>query len=555
MPSHNTLFPKRSTHEATLVLALALGLTACGDDDSSGPDDSDQLVVGALLSLTGPGRTLGQTSEAALQLAADDLNAQFSAAGSPTRVSLRIQDTGLDPSVALDRLTALAEEGVRIFIGPQSSSEIAALKSFADANDVVVLSQGSTAGSLSIPNDNVFRLVPDDAEEGAAMVELMREDGIATVVPLWREDAGNQGLHDAVERLFTEAGGTVTAGASYPPGTTDFTAPLAAVRSEIEAAVAEGGAATVAVYFAAFEESAVGIFAAASADPVFSQVRWYGGDGMVQSSLVVADPDAAAFAAATEFRAPTYGLDDQLIQDHADLIDGHRGAERSPGRRVHPRRVRRAAPGDARLRGGGARIDRRLPLGAAPPGRCLHRSDRSDRSQRQWRPRRRGLRLLSGLSRLAGLVESSVGLSGGSRYDRERGGVLRPMVRVPGLMLCGVTVLALSNCTTEACDCPPGIVPAIVTGQVVRDGGTPVAGAIVSAFSDTGVGCESLDIDLGLEVTGADGRFRLRPGHGLPAGERLRTGVRSPSGRSGLRGFRHRPAGDGFQRRAHPGQC
>jgi hypothetical protein len=72
-----------------LVLALALGLTACGDDDSSGPNDSNQLVVGALLSLTGPGRTLGQTSEAALQLGADDLNSHFKAAGSPTRVSLR----------------------------------------------------------------------------------------------------------------------------------------------------------------------------------------------------------------------------------------------------------------------------------------------------------------------------------------------------------------------------------------------------------------------------------------------------------------------------------
>ena len=304
-----------------LVLALALGLTACGDDDSSGPDDSNQLVVGALLSLTGPGRTLGQTSEAALQLAADDLNAQLSADGSPIRVSLRIQDTGLDPARALERMTALAGEGVRIFIGPQSSSEIAALKSFADANDVVVLSQGSTAGSLSVPDDNVFRLVPDDAEEGAAQVELLREDGIETVVPLWRQDAGNQGLHDAVERLFTEAGGTVTGGASYAPGTTDFTAPLATIKSEIEAAIATGGAGTVAVYFASFEETAVGVFTAASADPVFSQVRWYGGDGIVQSSLVVADPTAAAFAAATELRAPTYGVDDQLLGEHADLID------------------------------------------------------------------------------------------------------------------------------------------------------------------------------------------------------------------------------------------
>jgi branched-chain amino acid transport system substrate-binding protein len=304
-----------------LVPALVLGLAACGNGDSAGPSGTNQLVVGALLSLTGPGRTLGQTSEAALQLAADDLNAQLSAQGSPTRVSLRIQDTGLDPARALERLTALAGQGVRIFIGPQSSSEVAALKPFADSAGVIVLSQGSTAGSLSIPDDNVFRLVPDDGEEGVATVKLLLGDGIRTVVPLWRQDAGNQGLHDAVERLFTAAGGTVTAGASYAPGTTDFTAPLAAVKSEIQAAVAQGGAGTVAVYFAAFEESAVGIFAAANADPAFSQVRWYGGDGVVQSSLVLADPGAAAFAAATQFRAPTYGLSDQLLQQDAPLAD------------------------------------------------------------------------------------------------------------------------------------------------------------------------------------------------------------------------------------------
>ena len=119
----------------------------------------------------------------------------------------------------------------------------------------------------------------------------------------------------------TTTGGTVTGGASYAPGTTDFTSQLATIKSDIQAAIAQGGAATVAVYFAAFEESAVAIFAAANSDPAFSQVRWYGGDGMVQSSLVVADPDAGAFAAATEFRAPTYGLSDQLLQDDATLID------------------------------------------------------------------------------------------------------------------------------------------------------------------------------------------------------------------------------------------
>ena len=407
-----------------LVLALALGLSACGDDGSSGPNDSNQLVVGALLSLTGPGRTLGQTSEAALQLAADDLNAQLSTAGSATRVSLRIQDTGLDPAVALDRITALANQGVRIFIGPQSSSEIAAIKAFADSAGVVILSQGSTAGSLSMPDDNVFRLVPDDAEEGAATVKLLQEDGITTVVPLWREDAGNQGLHDAVERLFGAAGGTVTAGASYAPGTTDFAAPLATIKSEIEAAVAQGGASTVAVYFAAFEESAVGIFAAASADPVFSQVRWYGGDGMVQSSLVVADPDAAGLrrrdaAPGADVRSGRRAAPGARRPDRR-----HRGEKRPPGRRVHPGRVRRPAPGDARLRGGGAGIDRGLPRRAAAPGRGLHRGDRAHHAERQRRSGRGGLRFLPGLPGLAGHVEPGVGLSGGGRDGRQRGRVL-----------------------------------------------------------------------------------------------------------------------------------
>ena len=301
-----------------VVLVLALCVAACSDD-STAPAGSDHLVVGALLSLTGPGRTLGQTSEAALHLAADDLNAQLSGEGSPTRVSVRVEDTGLDPAQALDRLKTLAGEGVRIFVGPQSSSEVAALKPFADSAGVILLSQGSTASSLSIPDDNVFRLVPDDSHEGKAVVALLAEDGIRTVVPLWREDAGNQGLHDAVAAQFQAQGGTVTAGDHYAPGTADFSARLQAIKSQLADAVAANGAGTVAVYLAAFEESAT-IFAQASADPAFAQVRWYGGDGTVQSAAVVADPTSAAFAAATAFRAPTYGLGDQLLQEDAELI-------------------------------------------------------------------------------------------------------------------------------------------------------------------------------------------------------------------------------------------
>ena len=89
------------------------------------------------------------------------------------------------------------------------------------------------------------------------------------------------------------------------------------------------------------------------------------------------------------------------------------------------------------------------------------------------------------------------------------------MGRIPSPVLRGLTVLALSSCTTETCDCPPALVPAIVIGHVVGDGGAPAAGAIVHAFSDAGTGCESLDTDFGLAVTGTDGAFELQLESGI----------------------------------------
>jgi receptor family ligand binding protein len=140
----------------------------------------------------------------------------------------------LDPAAALERITALANQGVRVFIGPQSSSEIAAVKAFADSAGVVILSQGSTAGSLSIPDDNVFRLVPDDPAEGAAQVELLREDGIETVVPLWRTDvmAGFRASdHEAILSCLTEDVEWVIPGMFHSKGKPAFDREIETTRS------------------------------------------------------------------------------------------------------------------------------------------------------------------------------------------------------------------------------------------------------------------------------------------------------------------------------------
>ena len=139
-----------------------------------------EVHIGALLSLTGDGATLGTASKAALEIAAQRWNS--SPQGKQVKVVLDVENTNLEPEQAQAALTRLADKGVRIVIGPQSSSEVAAISETAAARGVMVVSQGSTASSLGLPDDNVFRFVPTDRVEGRASVDLMLKNGATTIV-------------------------------------------------------------------------------------------------------------------------------------------------------------------------------------------------------------------------------------------------------------------------------------------------------------------------------------------------------------------------------------
>jgi branched-chain amino acid transport system substrate-binding protein len=309
-----------------LLLATAGAVSSPAGAQGSSPTPSGQSVitVGALLSLTGDWQSLGVASQSAVELAARDVNASLANKGMGARVQVIVRDTKLNPDTALQQLEALAAQGVRVVIGPQSSAEVQALKSYADQNGIVLISQGSTASSLAIADDNIFRLVPDDTHEAAAIAALMQADGIHTVVPVWRNDAGNQGLVDSLKRDFQARGGAVTNGVRYEPNqqsaaSSNFAAELQAIKSQISQAIAGSGARSVGVYLGAFDEAA-SLFSQAGADPVLSSVRWYGGDGSALSKALIGN-SAADFAARVGFPCPTYGLDDTLTAKWKPISD------------------------------------------------------------------------------------------------------------------------------------------------------------------------------------------------------------------------------------------
>jgi branched-chain amino acid transport system substrate-binding protein len=297
---------RRTASVAALIFATVAS-TSC-DNDSSGPTETEEILIGGLFSLTGSWSSLGVTSKAAMEIGIEDVNQYLADGGSGMRFTAAIRDTKLDPAMALTHVTELKSAGAEVVIGPQSSAEVAAIKSYVDANGILVASPSSTAGTLAIAGDNIFRFTPSDTLEAVALVGLMKADGMTTIIPFWRNDAGNVGLQVATRALFAQVG-SVKAGVQYPATQPDFAAALASLKTQVQAAITErGGTAGIAVAHAGFDE-VVDVFKLATTDQVLSSVRWYGTDGTALTEPLRSDPVAAAFARKVSFWAPIPGVD------------------------------------------------------------------------------------------------------------------------------------------------------------------------------------------------------------------------------------------------------
>ena len=266
-----------------------------------------EVEIGALLSLTGNWSSLGITSQKAIGLAIDDVNAYMEQKGTNIRFTGMVFDTKLDTALAKLAMADVVRTRTKYVIGPQSSAELAAVKPLADEKNILVISQGSTASSLAISGDGIFRFCPGDVVEGPAIARTMFAEGKRVAITLSRDDAGNKGLQTSVGNSFAALGGQVDAIAPYSTTLAKYGTLIATLKSKLQTYIAAQGAEKVAVYLASFDEC-VSLFNEVSVDPIFSSVQWYGGDGVVLSPALTGDAQAAAFAVTTKFIAPNFGL-------------------------------------------------------------------------------------------------------------------------------------------------------------------------------------------------------------------------------------------------------
>lgn len=319
---------KRTSILLRCLLAASLAVTGAGSAEAATTPDTT-IRIGALLSLTGNWSSLGNMSKTLLGMAKRDVNHYLAAHGSAKRVDVLVRDTRLDPDIALDKFRELIDQRVVAVVGPQSSSEVGKLKDLADRRKIPLISQGSTASTLALPGDMVYRLVPDDSHESEATTALLTSRNVQVVIPVWRHDAGNDGLHSSLKKRFEATGGTVMPGVRYNPDTQDFAPVAAQIQAQVNSALQTHAAASVAVYLAGFDE-VVSLFHAAEPIAVLKSIKWYGSDGVALSAALLADVPAAQFAMAVDYPNPIPGLPQtskdkwQVLSDRVFALTGQR---------------------------------------------------------------------------------------------------------------------------------------------------------------------------------------------------------------------------------------
>ena len=298
-----------------IIIGIAIGLVigfGVGNPESSedttmpkqtmeqNPQLSGEVKIGLILPLTGDLATHGEENWKGSKLGVVDFNKYLEKLGAEWNLKMISEDSATSPVIALEKLTSLNAKGIGIIVGPETSSNIRNIKGYSDSNNMLLVSCCSSAPALAIPNDSVFRLVPDDSNQGTALAKLIQHEGIEVIIPVWRGDTWGDGLSDATTSSFVERGEKTDEGVRYNPESPEFSASTSLLAEKVRGYVDEYGAEKVAVLFLGFAEI-LQFTQSASEHDVLDDVRWFGPGANTKEHKLIDDPIGLEFSTNVQF--------------------------------------------------------------------------------------------------------------------------------------------------------------------------------------------------------------------------------------------------------------
>ncbi|MEM3453885.1 MAG: penicillin-binding protein activator, partial [Thermoproteota archaeon] len=191
-------------------------------------------TIGVSFPLTGELSDVGNQWKTVAQMALNDLNSELANENVKVQFKLVIVDDKTQAQDALTAVQSLAQQGIKVVVGPAASSQVKAVKAYADANQILIVSPSSTSPTLAIPNDFIIRTVGSDAVQAEALAKLAFEQGARNVVVFYRDDEYGQAFAQFFNNVFSSLGGKATL-TKYATGLPDYASEVAQLSSQVKA--------------------------------------------------------------------------------------------------------------------------------------------------------------------------------------------------------------------------------------------------------------------------------------------------------------------------------
>ncbi|MBU8880676.1 branched-chain amino acid ABC transporter substrate-binding protein [Bacillus sp. FJAT-29790] len=222
---------KYSIFTIGFVLIFSIFLSACSKESSSGGSgggsssgggkNSDEILVGVLLPVTGNNATDGKDMLNAMKMSVEKINDDGGVLGK--KLKLEVADDACDPQMATTAANKLVSMEVTAVVGGYcSGSTLPASGVFQNANIPMVVAAANSSELPSQGYDSLFLingLVPDQAQTGA---DYFNDTGAKNIAIIHDNSAYAKDLADFAKKSVEGNGGKVIAFEAINPEEKDF---------------------------------------------------------------------------------------------------------------------------------------------------------------------------------------------------------------------------------------------------------------------------------------------------------------------------------------------
>ncbi len=279
---------------------------------------AEEISIGILVDLSGDLSTFGNNIAKTLEIAEEDINKYFAEKGLPYTVKFYVEDTKVDPKIALEKVQSLYSRGVRLIIGPMGSGEVGNIKNYVTSNKIIIISPSSTVLptllGVTKPEEKkyIFRFVGTDDLQTDAITDELKDLGIKAVAITYIGNAWGKGLYETIKPKLENASIEIVSHVEYPdPAPADFSPYITELEEAVSDAVKKYGNDKVAVVLFSYEEFVTILAQTKSTSPLLG-VYWIGCDGTATSEKIadVCDKASKVYVLSTMFESKGESYDE-----------------------------------------------------------------------------------------------------------------------------------------------------------------------------------------------------------------------------------------------------